>query len=135
MKGSRSFGRGFRLLNQHIKCRGIMDSNFAQHFPVQKNAGVHQPIHESAVARATHSAGRRDAGNPEASHVTATLTAITPSVRAGPGQRDLGLLLVTASGSPVAAGGTKNSFAGFGASSTRGKRHKKPQATRVTRSP
>ena len=95
-----------------------MNGNLTEHLAVQQNARVHQAIHKAAVTRATHSTSRRDAGNPQTSHVAAALAAVTPGVCSGTGQRDLGLLLVTASGSPVTASGTENSFAGFGASST-----------------
>jgi hypothetical protein len=97
-----------------------VNGNLTEHLAVQQNARVHQAIHKAAVTRATHSTSRRDAGNPQTSHVAAALTAITPGIRTGTGQGDFGLLLVTTSGSPVAAGGTKNSLSGFGASSTFG---------------
>ena len=97
-----------------------MDGDLTEHFAVEQNAGVHQAIHEPAVTGASHSASGRDTGDPKTSHVATTLATVTPGVRSSAGQRDLGLLLVTASGSPVTASGTENSFAGFGASSTFG---------------
>ena len=97
-----------------------MDGDLTEHLAVEQNASVHKAIHKSAVTRSSHPAGCRNTGDPQPSHVAATLPAVTPGVRTSTGQCDLGLLLVTASGSPVTAGGTENSFSGFGASGTFG---------------
>ena len=69
-------------------------------------------------ARAPHAASGVDAGDPQATEITLAVAAVAIRELAGPKQGHFRLLLVTGLGSPVAAGRTKDSTAGFVAGGT-----------------
>jgi hypothetical protein len=106
-------GVGVCQFDKLIERLGIVDRDLAEHFAIEQNASALDAVDEAAVAGAAHAAGGSDACDPQAAEIAAAQTAIDERLAAGTHDRDLGLLLVTVFGSPVAACGTKQSATGL----------------------
>src|SRR5690606_23792771 len=64
-----------RLLRQGGKARGVVHGDVGQHLAVEGDAGLHQAIHEAAVADAVGARRRVDAGDPQRTEIALLLLA------------------------------------------------------------
>src|SRR5690606_17604732 len=72
--------RALGLLGQRGKPGCIVHGDVRQHLAVERDAGLHQSVHEAAVAHAVHPGSRVDAGDPQRTEVALLVLAVDVGV-------------------------------------------------------
>src|SRR5690554_2509421 len=75
--------RALRLLGQRGKPVGVVHGDVRQHLAVQGDAGLHQAVHEAAVAQAVDAGRGVDAGDPQRAEIALLLLAVDVGVLLG----------------------------------------------------
>jgi hypothetical protein len=70
----------YSLRQQAGKAFWLPDGHVGEHFPVYRDAGLLQSVHELAVGDSVGTAGGIDAQNPESTQVTFTLAPVEISI-------------------------------------------------------
>src|SRR6478672_8151695 len=96
--------RALRLFRQRRKTHGVVHGDVRQHLAVQGDAGLHQAVHEAAVADAVDARGGVDARDPQRTELALALLAADVGVLQGLRHRLLGDAEDLAAGVVVALG-------------------------------
>src|SRR5690606_12804217 len=82
--------RALRLLGQRGKTRRVVHGDVRQHLAIKGDAGLHQAVHEAAVAQAVDAGRGVDAGDPQRAEIPLLLLATDIGVLQGLGDGLLG---------------------------------------------